>query len=100
MPFKRNIYGKEHCPRCNAIAALRVHEREDDSPMVELRLDCPKCRLSKLEKVTTRRFLELTLREERLQYLLSRSQSPRRREEIIRRLQEVRKEKIVAEVKP
>lgn len=99
MTFVKVIYGHEHCPRCNAIADLRALPVED-SNMVELRLICPKCRLSKFVKLTTQKALKLGREEKKLLTLLERSTSPRRKDAILKKLQQVRKDKLVAEVQP
>jgi len=68
--------------------------------MVELRLVCPKCRLSKLVKVTTQKFLDLDAKEKKYLKLLKNASSASRRNEIIKRLDKIRKDKYVAEVQP
>jgi ssDNA-binding Zn-finger/Zn-ribbon topoisomerase 1 len=99
MAFRKIIYGEENCPRCNAIAKLRSFPIEE-SNMVQLRLVCPKCRLSKLIKVTTQKFLDLDAKEKKYLRLLQETSSPSRRNAILNRLDKIRKDKYVAEVQP
>lgn len=99
MPFEQRIYGTGHCPRCNAIAQLRTHKHEDSS-MVELRLDCDKCKLSKFVKITTQRFLDLDRKEKKFLHMLERAESASRRNALLKMIEDVRKNKLVAEVQP
>ncbi len=99
MAFRKVIFGESNCPRCNAIAQLRSFPIEN-SNMVQLRLVCPKCRLSKLEKVTTQKFLDLEQKEKKYLKLLQNASKPSQRDEILKRLERIRKEKYVSEVQP
>jgi ssDNA-binding Zn-finger/Zn-ribbon topoisomerase 1 len=98
MPFKKRIYGESHCPRCNAIAQLRAFDTE--TVMVELRLVCPKCRLSKYVKMTTQKSLDLEKKEKKLLDLLERANSPQRRNALLKQIEKTRREKLVTEVQP
>lgn len=98
MAFEQIIYGEEHCPRCNAIAQLRAHEHE--SGYVNLRLDCPKCKMSKHIKLTTKRFLKLEKKEKKYLSMLQEANSAVQRRWLLRMLERTRKQKLVAEVKP
>lgn len=99
MAFERKIWGKKNCPRCNAIADLRSFPVEDTN-MVELRLVCPKCRLSRYEKVTTEKYLELVKKEEKYLKRLDNAVSATERRFLFKKLDDVRKEMYVSEVKP
>ncbi len=99
MAFRKIIYGESNCPRCNAIAQLRAFPIEETN-MVQLRLVCSKCKLSKLEKVTTQKFLDLDRKEKKYLKLLQTTQPGRRKDEILKRIQKIRREKYVSEVQP
>lgn len=98
MTFEQIIYGEQNCPRCNAIAQLRAHPHE--SGMVELRLDCPKCKMSKFIKLTTQRFLKLEKKEEKYLKMLEKATDGAQRRWLLRMLERTRKQKITAEVQP
>lgn len=98
MAFEQIIYGERHCPRCNAIAQLRTHTHE--SGYVELRLDCPKCKLSKFVKLTTEKFLKLEKKEEKYLKMLQETNSGAQRRRLLKMLEDVRKKKNIAEVHP
>jgi len=98
MTFEQIIYGEKNCPRCNAIAQLRAHPHE--SGMVELRLDCPKCYLSKFVKLTTQKFLRLEKKENKYLGMLQEAKTGQRKRQLLKMLEKVRKEKLIAEVQP
>lgn len=98
MAFKRVIWGEKHCPRCNGVAQLRSHPF--NNKMVELRLDCNYCKLSKFVQLTTEKFLDLTKKEEKWLKFLERETAPSRRNIILKKLENIRKERLRAEVQP
>jgi len=99
MAFKQSIPGQKHCRRCHARAQLRVHDIENTN-MVELRLDCPKCKLSKFVKLTTQKFLDLDKKEKKYLKLLHNATTGSQRNKILKRLEVIRRDKLVAEVQP
>jgi len=69
VSFERKIIRNEDCPRCGAIASVRVDESGEDPPLpdvVMLRLVCPKCKLERAAGMTTKAVLRLEKRERAL----------------------------------
>jgi hypothetical protein len=98
MPFERLIWGEKNCSRCNAIAQLRSYARGDK--MVELRLDCKQCKLSRFEELTTQKELDFRIKEERWLNRLEKSTSARQRNAILKKLEYIRKERLRVSVYP
>lgn len=63
MGFDRKILHEELCPRCNAVAQVRVTERAN---VLVVNLECPKCRLRENRGLTTKEGVNLMVMEEKL----------------------------------
>ena len=68
--------------------------------MVELRLDCTKCKLSRYEELTTQKELNYRIQEEKWMERLERATSASRRNAILKKLEYLQKERLRISVYP
>lgn len=97
MPFDLKILETRNCPRCNAIAHLRVDKHKNNYKLVLVYIVCPTCRLEKYSHTTTRKAIQIQQRINQLRRRndkLPRSRVFRKRNDIIQKLEE---EKLNAE---
>lgn len=64
MTFQRNIVKELHCPRCNAIAQLRITDEHDDSCICYI--VCSKCKLRKYYGVLSKKTVMMIVFEQKL----------------------------------
>lgn len=65
MPFERLILKELNCPRCNAIAQLRIEEKRADTSVVYI--VCSKCKLQKYQGLFTRKAVNLVSYQRKLE---------------------------------
>lgn len=73
MPFEQQIVRHEDCPRCNAVADVRIDDSTEEAPLpgvVMLVLVCPKCQLRRARGMTTKDILVLQHKEKALKKAL------------------------------
>lgn len=90
MIGQRLILRELHCPRCNAIAQLRVEEEREVACIVYI--VCRKCKLTKYYGITTRKAINLMSKEEKLVEMLSRSKSKSEQQRLLAKLKKIREE--------
>lgn len=88
MPFVRKILRTLNCPRCNAIAQLRVMREVGESCI--LYVVCDKCKLEQYFGITTRKAVSLITEEERLLERLENTTSEAKKNKIRARIQRIR----------
>lgn len=66
MAFEIKVIGRQHCPRCNGIAELRIDQREPVRKLVLVYIVCPVCKLKRYSHTTTRKDVILKSRIKRL----------------------------------
>jgi C4-type Zn-finger protein len=59
MAFEKKILGQLHCPRCNAIAELRVEDYKPGSETVLVFVVCEKCRYRRYNHRTTKKAIRI-----------------------------------------
>lgn len=64
MTFVRLVIKELNCPRCNAIAQLRIEEERGDACVVYI--VCSKCKLREYKYLTTRKAVSLMGKQEKL----------------------------------
>ena len=92
----RRVFGEKKCSRCGAVAQIHSYPRAGN--MVELRLDCSKCKMSKHERLTTQNYIDLLDKERKYLEMLERATSGKKRDDLLKALERVRKDKLRAEV--
>lgn len=90
MPFIRLVLRELNCPRCNAIAQLRIEEERGDACVVYI--VCSKCRLHSYQGITTRKAVTLMGQEEKLLKQLDSAVSEQARIRIRGRIARIRKQ--------
>ncbi len=73
MAFERQIIRREECPRCGALANIRIDDSEEPPPVpgaIMLKLECPKCRLIRQAGITSQKALDLEEQEAKLLWQL------------------------------
>lgn len=66
MAFEMKILGEIHCPRCNAIAELRIDQKPPKNNWVFVYIVCSTCRLNKYSHTTTRKAVKIESQIKRL----------------------------------
>jgi len=59
MSFEKKIVGNINCPRCNAIAELRIDVYKPKSETVLVYVVCDKCKLKRFHHRTTKKVIRL-----------------------------------------
>lgn len=62
MSFELKSIGTQNCPRCNAIAQLRIDIRKTDNKWIPIYIVCKVCRLKRYMFTKTRREIEIDRR--------------------------------------
>lgn len=89
MTFVKIVLQELHCPRCNAIAQLRIEEERDKACLVYI--VCNKCRLRQFHSITSRKAITLMGIEQKLLRQLD-SATEQSKSQIRGRLARIRKQ--------
>lgn len=66
MAFEMKVLDKIRCPRCNAMAELRIDQRKPNGNWIFVYIVCSTCRLNRYSHVTTRKAVKLQARINKL----------------------------------
>jgi NAD-dependent DNA ligase len=83
------------CPRCNADSQLRIEDQADICIIVQV---CKYCRFRKVQRMTTRRALQLEKGEQKLLDKLNSGDKIGETYKILARLKKVRRERELQEI--
>lgn len=75
MAFEIKVLGKIRCPRCNAMAELRIDQKPPKNNWIFVYVVCSTCRLIRYSHVTTRKSVKLQSKINKLKKNVPRSKA-------------------------
>jgi len=67
MAFQMKILDKINCPRCNAIASLRLDQKHPKNDWIFIYIVCPTCKLSKYSHTIDKKELNLHKKRKKIE---------------------------------